>query len=84
MGGSIVFLGDKLPEPTQKGIRRDDAGNLVPHLRIQGFRLDRQTTTLVVRERDATSLEVFLVDADLLFEILDGLLLAPVDPAGNK
>ena len=69
--------------PAQDRVRRDDGTDLSEHLAAEDLALDRQASPLVVGEPDAFLAVRFLQDLILGAQILDDLLLLPIDPAGE-
>ena len=45
---------------------------------------DAEPTSLLVGKPEPTTFEMFLIHSDLFDEIVDDLLLIPVDPAGGE
>ena len=68
----------------QKRIRRDNSGELLEGFASECSCLHAQPTPLLIGKSEPTAIEVFLVHPDLFDEIVDDLLLIPVDPAGYK
>ena len=80
-GRPVVFPGDKVPEPAQKRIGRDNPSVFLESFPSQYSGLHGQSTPLPVRKSEPTAFEMFLIHPDLFDEIVDDLLLIPVDPA---
>jgi len=71
---AVVFLGDELPVPPQDGVRCHDA-NLAFH---------GQAASLVVVEGNPSGTVGGAEDAVLLTQVVNHVLLLPVDPAGDE
>jgi hypothetical protein len=84
LGRPIVFSGDKVPEPSQERIRRDNSSELFEGLRSQCLGFHCQSTPLFIGESEPAAFEMFLIYPDLFEKIVDDFLLIPVDPAGYK
>jgi hypothetical protein len=83
MGLSVVLLGDQLPVPSQRGLRRDDAGDLGKNSLSQRFGLYGQSPMLVIEAHSPVT-ELFWKHSILLAKIFNDLGLAAVHPAGNS
>ena len=75
--------GNEFAMPPEQRIRSHDAGQLLEHLPPEDFAFDSQPLALVVAEQDSFLSELLSEDSILCQEILDGVLLTAVDPAGE-
>jgi len=69
--------------PAENRIRRKAGANLPKDLPAEDLAFDRQASALVVVEPDPFLAVSFLQDLVLGAQVLDGLLLLPVDQAGE-
>jgi hypothetical protein len=75
--------GNKFAMPTQNRIRSHDAGQFVEHLPAEDLAFDSQPPALVVVEQDSVLSELLSENSILRQEVLNGVLLSAVDPAGQ-
>ena len=70
--------------PDQEGIRHDELAHLAEEFPAERFALPRKPSSLVIRQRvSPTAVQVF-EDAVFLEEVVDYLLLIPVDLVGTN
>ena len=77
----VPLLGDQQAMPTQDRVGREQCADLLQPLPTENLALDRQSTPLVVAEQDAFLAQLFFEHLVLGPQVLDYLLLLPVDPA---
>ena len=75
---------DEHPLPTQDRVRRDDRLNLSEYLSAQDLAFDRQASPLVIVELDPFPAMRLPQDLVLGAQVLDDLLLRPIDPPGQN
>jgi hypothetical protein len=75
--------GNELAMLPEKRIWSHNAGQLLKHLPPEDLAFDSQAPTLVVVEQDSFLSELLSEDSILCQEVLDGVLLTAVDPAGE-
>ena len=75
---------DQLSVPAQDGVGCDDGGNLAEQSTTEDLALRSESTSLVVGQAQAFAAELLLQHAVLLDEVVDGLGLVAVDPAGER
>jgi hypothetical protein len=78
----VPFLCNKLAMPAQDRVWRNNVGDLSEHLAPDDLPFDSQASPLVVVEPDALLAVCFSQDLILGPQVLNDLLLLPVDPAG--
>jgi hypothetical protein len=69
--------------PPENRIRSHDRGQLLEHLPPEDLAFDGQAPPLVVVEQDSVLSERLSEDPILRQEVLDGVLLSAIDPAGE-
>jgi hypothetical protein len=79
----VPLLRNQLPVPAADGVGREGGTDLAEDLPTEDLALDRQAATLVVDEPDPSLAVGLLQDLVLGAEVLDDLLLLPVDQAGE-
>jgi hypothetical protein len=79
----VPFLGQQLPVPAQDGVGGEGGADLVEDLPAKDLAPDRQASPLVVVEPDPLLAVGLPQDLVLGAEIIDHLLLLPVDHAGK-
>ena len=70
--------------PPQDRIRSYDSSNLLQHLPAEDLAFDRQTSSLVIIEEDASLSELLFEDLVFRAQVLDSTLLPVIDPAGQN
>jgi len=73
--------GDELPVPSQDRVGGHDRCDLPQDAPTEALAFRREASALVVRQPEAAPLQLLSVDAVLLPEVLDDLLLVAVDPS---
>jgi hypothetical protein len=76
------LLGNQPPVPTQDRVRRHDGRHLSQTLTTESLGFRRQAAALVVSQPNTPPPQLPPKAAVLLHQILDYLLLLPVDPSG--
>ncbi len=84
MAAAVVLPGDEESVPSQERLRRDDASHSAQRLQPKSSALHGQAAPLVIREAQSTATELLAQDAVLLLEVVDDVLLLPIDPAGEE
>jgi len=79
----IPFLRDEHPVPAQDRVGRYDRCNLSEYLTSEDLAFDCQASALVVIELDPLLAVRFAQDLVLGAQVLNNLLLLPVDPSGQ-
>ena len=80
---SVVLLRDQLCVPPQQCVGRDQACDLLQAIPAQHSRFRRKTPPLLIGEAQSASTHVLPENAILFFQVIDRILLIPVDPAGD-
>jgi len=80
---AVVLLRHEPPIPSEDGVRRDDPGDLAEHLAAQQLALHGKAPALFVGQARPTATKLLSEDAVLFEQVVDGLLLLAVDPAGE-
>ncbi len=82
----VVLLCHELPEPAKECVWTNDGVELFQSCPAQRLGLDRQQTSLLVREPDPPSsrLELLLEDAILSIQVVDEELLLSIDDARDR
>ena|ERR1017187_3002691 len=81
--GTIVFLRDQFPVPTQQGLWRYNCGDLSQEFATKYFGPGRQSTALVVVEPQSPPPELLAKHFVLFAKVIDGLQVAFVHPSGH-
>jgi len=81
---AVVLPGDQAPVPAQNRVRCDQAAQLLEGLPAEFASLHRESPALVLGEADALAAEQLPQDFVLLPEVVNGLLLLAVEPAGQR
>ena len=82
--GAIVPLArDEFSVPGHDGVRRDHGRDFLQHAATQRLSLDGEPTSFVIGETKTFAAELAFQDAVLLDEVVDDVLLMPVDPSGD-
>jgi hypothetical protein len=79
----VIFLGDELPVPSQQCLGRDDGGDRCEHLPTEAFCLAGQPAPLIVIQPQPSAAELFSKDPIFFAQIIDGILLLLIHPAGH-
>jgi hypothetical protein len=69
--------------PAQNGVRRYQASNLRQQFAAEHLAFDGQAATLVIVEKNSAFSEFFSEDLVLGAEVVNDLLLLPIDPASQ-
>ena len=69
--------------PAKEGLRSHNGGKLVEHLAAEDLAFDGKPSALVIIKEYSFPSELLPEDAILSQEILDGVLLPAIDPAGQ-
>ena len=76
-------MGDELTMPSQERVWCDDRSDFAQRLPAKGLAFDSQTAPLVIVEPDALLTVRFLQNLVLGAQVVDDLLLLPIDPSGE-
>ena len=77
----VPFLSDQHPVPSEQGIRRDQRADFRQQLAAEHLGLNGQPPPLVVAQENALLAQLFLVHLVLGPQVVNHLLLLPMDPA---
>lgn len=83
LAGVRPLRGDQLAVPAEDSVGRDDGGHLTEQPAPEGPALRGEAPALVIGQPQALAAELFLENAVLLDEVLNGLRLVAIDPAGE-
>ena len=84
MCGAVVLLGNQSPIPAEDGVRCGDAGHLHQDPAAEFPPPDGETPPLTVRQAKRTTAQLFAEDSILLTEVVDQIVLVPVQPASDR
>ena len=79
----VPVPGNEFAMPAEDRIRSYDGGQLLEHLPPEDLAFDSQPPPLVVVKQDSVLSELLSENPILLYEVLDGVLLSAIDPAGE-
>ena len=79
----VPVPGNEFAMPAENRIRSHDGGQLLKHLPPEDLAFDGQPPPLVVVEQDSVLPELLSENPILRQEVLDGVLLSAIDPAGQ-
>ena len=79
----IPVPGDELAVPTENRIRSHNRGELLEHLAAEDLSFDGEPPSLVIVEEYPFLPELLLENVILRKEVLNGILLPTIDPAGK-
>jgi hypothetical protein len=83
-GTAVVLPGNQASVPRQQRVRRHDRGELAQQPSAQRPGLRGESTTLIVREAQASGSTLLAQDAVLFVQIVDDVALLLVDPTGER
>ena len=81
--GTVSAVAVVAPDPGRLDQSPTDAGYLLKHFPPEDLAFDSQAPPLVVAEQDSVLPELLSENPILRQEILDGVLLSAIDPAGQ-
>jgi hypothetical protein len=76
-------LGDELAVPSQQCLGCDDGGDRCQHLPTEAFCLAGQPAPLSIIQPQPSAAELFSKDPIFFAEVIDGILLLLIHPAGH-
>ena len=80
---AVVLAGDQLSMPSQQSVRRDEGGHLGKRFASELLGFHGQTATLIIAQSQALVPQLIAQNAVLFLQIVDGVPLLFVDPAGQ-
>src|SRR5687768_12320742 len=80
----VVFRRDQLPMPGQERLRRHDRGYLFEATQSKVLRLLSKPSPLIIAKPQALPALQFPEHTNLLLEVVNDILLLPVDPARQR
>ncbi len=79
----VPLARNQAAEPRHDGVRRDDGRHFLKDTPAESFSLHRQATAFVIGQTNTPATQLAFQDPVLFDQVVDDVLLMPIDPAGN-